>query len=136
MLYGGGGSDPLTGGTGADTFMFKPLTAMSAAATIMDFHTSQNDKIDLSDLLEGHYDPAHDAIAEFIQLTTSGSDTLLKVDLDGTGTGHSPVRIATIHGVTGSRSKRTSGVSPVVPCTRLSAISRIHQSDAPRSLPS
>ena len=52
-------------------------------------------------MLHGHYNPLTDAIADFVQLTTSGSNTLLKVDLDGTGGAHSPTTIATIQGVTG-----------------------------------
>jgi Ca2+-binding RTX toxin-like protein len=100
-LYGGGGADTLIGGTGLDTFLFKAATAMSASVTIQDFNTAENDRIDISDVLHGHYDPLTNAIADFVQLTTSGSDTLLKVDLDGTGSGFTPTQIATIHGVTG-----------------------------------
>ena len=101
VLYGAGGNDVLTGGLGADTFLFKAATAFTGSATITDFSTSQNDKIDISDVLHGHYDPLTNAISDFVQLTTSGSNTILKVDIDGTGTGHTPTAIATIQGVTG-----------------------------------
>jgi len=86
---------------GADTFLFKAATALLAPATIGDFNTGAGDKIDISDVLQGHYDSVRDAIADFVYLTTSGSDTLVKVDLDGTGTAYSPTAIATIQGVTG-----------------------------------
>ncbi len=36
-----------------------------------------------------------------MSLTTSGSNTLLKVDLDGTGGSYSPTQIATLSGITG-----------------------------------
>ncbi len=75
-------------------------TTINGSATITDFNTSQNDKIDIADLLHS-YNPLTDAIADFVQLTTSGSNTLLKVDIDGAGTAHSPATIATIQGVTG-----------------------------------
>ena len=101
VLYGGGGADLLYGGSGADTFMFKALTALTAPVTIADFATLQGDKIDITDVLAGHYDPLTNAIADFVTLTPSGSNTLLKIDLDGTGTTYSPTTIATISGVTG-----------------------------------
>ena len=101
ILYGAGGNDYLTGGAGADTFLFKGATAFTGSATIADFNTSQGDKIDISDVLHGNYDPLTDAISDFVQLTASGSNTLLKVDIDGIGTGHTPTTIATIQGVTG-----------------------------------
>lgn len=101
VLYGNGGNDYITGGAGADTFLFKGATAFTGVTTIADFNTGQGDKIDINDVLQGHYNPLTDAIANFVSLTTSGSDTLLKVDLDGAGTVYSPTTIATIHGVTG-----------------------------------
>jgi Ca2+-binding RTX toxin-like protein len=101
VLYGGGGADLLSGGSGADTFMFKALTALAAPVTIADFATLQGDKIDITDVLTGHYDPLTNAIADFVSLTASGSNTLLKIDLDGTGTTYTPTTIATISGVTG-----------------------------------
>jgi Ca2+-binding RTX toxin-like protein len=101
VIDGGGGADTLYGGSGADTFMFKALTALGAAVTIADYSASQGDKIDITDVLTGHYDPVTNAIGDFVSLTTSGSNTLLKVDLDGAGTTYSPTTIATISGVTG-----------------------------------
>jgi Ca2+-binding RTX toxin-like protein len=100
-LYGNGGNDYITGGAGADTFLFKGATALTGVTTIADFTTGDGDKIDIADVLQGHYDPMTDAITDFVSLTTSGSDTLLKVDLDGTGGTYSPTTIALIHGVTG-----------------------------------
>jgi Ca2+-binding RTX toxin-like protein len=101
ILTGDGGTDYLNGGAGADIFVFKAATALSASDTIADFNTGDGDRIDISDVLSGHYNPLQDAIDDFVTLTTSGSNTLLKVDLDGTGGTYSPTQIATITGVTG-----------------------------------
>ena len=57
IIDGGGGTDTIYGGSGADTFMFKAATALSASATLEDFSKSAGDKIDISDVLAGHYDP-------------------------------------------------------------------------------
>ena len=48
ILEGGAGNDTLTGGAGADVFVFGEQT--SATDTIMDFSSSQGDKIDISAL--------------------------------------------------------------------------------------
>jgi len=97
-IYGAGGNDHLIGGAGADTFLFKGATALTGVDTITDFNTSQGDKIDLADVIST-YDPATMAIANFVQLATSDSDTQVKVDTDGSGTSYT--QIATIQGVTG-----------------------------------
>jgi hypothetical protein len=52
-------------------------------------------------VLAGHYDPVHDAIADFASLTTSGINTHVNIDLDGTGGTYSPTNIATIYNETG-----------------------------------
>jgi Ca2+-binding RTX toxin-like protein len=98
IIYGGGGADYLSGGTGADTFVFKAATALSASATIADFSTGDGDKIDIANVISG-YDPLADAIGNFVELTTGGGSTQLKVDTDGSGTSYT--QIATISGVTG-----------------------------------
>jgi len=99
-LDGGDGLDSLTGGTGSDVFVFHAATAFNNVDVVGDFSTSDGDKIDISDVLTT-YNAATDNISDFVQLVTSGSDTLLKVDLDGAGTGHSMTQIATLTGVTG-----------------------------------
>jgi hypothetical protein len=76
------------------------LTDASHSSTIADYSTSDGDVIDISNLLTG-YDPVNDNLSDFVQLTTSGSNTLIKVDTDGTGTGHAMAQIATLSGVTG-----------------------------------
>ena len=98
ILYGGGGNDYLTGNAGADTFLFKGATAETGVSIIWDFNTSQGDKIDLADVVSG-YDPLTMAIANFVQLGTSGANTTVSVDTDGTGTSYT--QIATLASVTG-----------------------------------
>lgn len=98
VLHGEAGTDTLTGGTGADSFVFQASTALSAIDTITDFNLLDGDKIDISDVLQG-YDPLTHAIADWVEITTSGSNSILKVDVDGGG--NSFVQIATISGVTG-----------------------------------
>jgi Ca2+-binding RTX toxin-like protein len=100
MLQGNGGTDNLYGETGVDTFMFKSATALSASDNIQDFSTGDGDKIDISDVISA-YDPLTDTITDWVQITTSGANSLLKVDTDGTANGTSWTQIATIIGVTG-----------------------------------
>lgn len=97
-LYGDDGLDNLWGGTGADSFLFLKGTAFKNIDVINDFTKTQADKINISDLLQG-YDPATSAITGFVQITTSGTDSILKVDADGGSNNF--VQIATIKGVTG-----------------------------------
>lgn len=100
VLYGGSGADILFGEAGADRYVFEAASAFSAVDTIYGFNTSQNDMIDLRDVLS-LFDPLTDLITDFVEITTSGSDSILKVDQDGTGGTYSLTQIATISGVTG-----------------------------------
>ncbi len=98
VLYGDDGLDNLWGGAGADTFMFLKETAFKNIDVINDFSRTQLDKINVKDLLQG-YDPLTKAITDYVQITTSGSDSILRVDADGGA--NSFVQIATLKGVTG-----------------------------------
>jgi len=66
---------------------------------VTDFSTGQSDKLNLADVLD--FDPLTHAITDFVQITTSGSDSILKVDANGTTGGVNFVQIATLQGVTG-----------------------------------
>lgn len=98
-LYGGDGLDTLFGGAGEDIFVFENASAFNNVDVVKDFDVA-NDSIDISDLLSG-YDPMTDLLTDWVELTTSGSDTILKVDRDGDGGTYSLAQIATITGVTG-----------------------------------
>lgn len=99
-LISKGGADQLYGGSGADIFLFEYASAFSAVSTIADFNLGQADKIDISDVLT-LYDPLTHAITDFVQITTSGSNSSLFIDRDGTGSTYGLNQIATISGVTG-----------------------------------
>lgn len=96
-LIGGGGTDILYGGQGADTFGFALSAVGNGVSYIADFNAGDGDRIDLRDLLD-NYDPLNDLLGDFIQLTATGSDASLKVDLDGAGTNHGWTEIAYIYG--------------------------------------
>lgn len=98
VVTGGRGVDQLLGGAGVDTFLFENTSAFHDVDAIRDFSLSEGDKIDISDVLIG-YDALHDAITDFVRITTSGSDSVLSIDANGTGLNF--VQIATIQGVTG-----------------------------------
>ena len=106
-IYGGTGNDILSGGDGidmiygqggADTFIFEALTAFNASDNIQDFNLSENDKFDISDLLQG-YDATTDAITDFVQITETGTDSYLSVDADGGADNF--VQVAYIYNETG-----------------------------------
>ncbi len=99
-LDGGDGLDTLTGGTGTDIFLFHSATAFHNIDVVTDFTTAQTDKINIADLLTGFHSGT-DNIADFVSFVTSGSNTLLKVDMDGTGGTYSMTQIATLNGITG-----------------------------------
>jgi Ca2+-binding RTX toxin-like protein len=101
ILYGGDGPDALYGGSGADTFKFEAANAFNDVDTIKDFSTAQNDKIDISDILDGHFNPGTDDITHFVEIVTNGSNSEVYVDTSGTSTFNAADHIATIQGVTG-----------------------------------
>jgi Ca2+-binding RTX toxin-like protein len=110
-LYGGYGTTALHGDAGADTlvgmlygvdvFTFDAASAFNAVDTIQSFNTGDGDKIDVSNILETHYDPLHDLITNFVQIQTNGSNSELFVDTTGTATFNSADHVATILSVTG-----------------------------------
>ena len=75
MLDGGGGADILTGGSGADTFVF---AAGHGTDTITDFSPEEADLIDLSAL---------SGITGFAALTLTAEDTDTLLDLSAHGGG-------------------------------------------------
>jgi Ca2+-binding RTX toxin-like protein len=99
-IYGQDGLDTLLGGADADTFVFEAATAYNNVDVIKDYKTSENDKIDLSDLLSS-YNPISDAIEDFVRMTDNSGNTTLEIDRDGAGSTYSWQQIATIENVTG-----------------------------------
>ncbi len=68
-------------------------------ATITDFKPNDGDVIDISDILVGHYDLLTQSINDFVQMQTVGNNTIIKVDIDGTGTSQGWAQLATVGGV-------------------------------------
>jgi Ca2+-binding RTX toxin-like protein len=84
VLRGGGGNDILTGGLGSDTFV-RALNS-DGRDTITDFSLGPGgDKLDIGDVLAG-YDLGDNA-AEFVQLTVSNGDTIVRIDANGSAGG-------------------------------------------------
>lgn len=95
VMSGGNGADTMTGWSGCvDIFKFDAATAFDAVDTIQQLSTG--DVIDISDILDGHYDPLTDVITDFVQFTTNGSNTDIYVDTTGSATFGSAQQIATI----------------------------------------
>ncbi|MNQ28206.1 Poly(beta-D-mannuronate) C5 epimerase 4 [compost metagenome] len=86
ILTGGKGSDTLTGGSGADSFVWKSGDAGSAGSpdldVVMDFKDSEDDRLDLSDLLQGETSSTIDNFLKLIVDSGTGNATLL-VSKDG-----------------------------------------------------
>lgn len=83
ILDGGVGSDTLTGSSGADVFRFANIG--DAPDSITDFTPGQGgDQIDIASVLQG-FDPATDALSDFIQLNPAGDGYQLMVDPSGEG---------------------------------------------------
>nr|WP_297459345.1 retention module-containing protein [uncultured Halomonas sp.] len=85
-LTGGAGSDTLYGGLGADTFAWalgdQGSEANPAQDSVMDFDTSEGDKLDLSDLLQD-YESGDDELSSYIQATQDDDSTTLHISTTG-----------------------------------------------------
>jgi Ca2+-binding RTX toxin-like protein len=100
ILLSDAGKENMYGGLGADTFKFATTTFDATIDAIKDFSVAGGDHLDIHDILTS-YDPLTSAITNFIELTTSGANTVMKIDRDGTGASYTWTQIATIEGVTG-----------------------------------
>eukprot|EP01037_Dinobryon_pediforme_P002013 gene2015-2051_t len=94
LLIGGAGHATVSGGTN-DVFQVAGVGS-AGGFDVMDFGTAHNDLLDLSKLLSGiTLTPAN--VASYVNVTASGSDTVVAVDLAGTGSFANHV-VATLHG--------------------------------------
>ena len=85
VLAGGGGVDTLDGGSGADRFVFEAATAFNNIDTIRNFKLSDQDELDITDILLGTYNPNIHDITDFVQITDDGQHSYLAVDANGGG---------------------------------------------------
>jgi Ca2+-binding RTX toxin-like protein len=99
-IYGGDGLDTLYGGSGEDIFVFEAASAFNNIDVIKDFKYSEDDKIDISDLLVGYTSGVSD-INDFVSLTESSGNTTLVIDRDGTAGTYNDASIATLTNVSG-----------------------------------
>lgn len=99
IIYGDAGADTIFGGAGADTFRFEAATAYSGIDLIKDFRVIEGDVLDIADVLSGIYDPINDNLADFVQFTQSGNDTVVSIDRDGVGATYAWTQIAVLQGV-------------------------------------
>ncbi|KPF42169.1 Ig-like domain-containing protein, partial [Rhizobium sp. AAP43] len=89
VLHGGMGQVMMTGGAGADTFVFDEtaLHELDVADVITDYSLSEGDVLDVSALLDtllGEQRSEADA-ASHVKLSTDGTDTTLSVDMGDSG---------------------------------------------------
>ncbi len=92
VLDGGAGRDRLTGDAGQDSFRFSE--AGDGVDRVTDF-TLSVDGLDLARVLPDFV--AGDPLADFVQLTIDGDDTIVAVSVDGSGAGF--INLARLQGV-------------------------------------
>ena len=81
ILVGGIDNDTLSSGTGANTFAFRE-TGSANIDHIVDYSFVENDKIDLSALLDI---ATGKNVTDYVEVTQSGSDITVRVDVNGGG---------------------------------------------------
>ncbi|MGV3653644.1 MAG: Ig-like domain-containing protein, partial [Noviherbaspirillum sp.] len=89
ILVGGAGDDVLTGGLGSDTFRFLSGDQQDTVSgdRITDFTVGQGgDVLDLAELLQGEHASA-ESLGSFLSFSKVGADTVLTIDVDGSGAG-------------------------------------------------
>ena len=90
VIYGGLGDDVLFGGSGADTFVF--MDSNEGIDTIKDFNAAEGDVLDISNILAG-FDPLADALTDYVNVNNVGGDTVVQIDVSGTGANFQTIAI-------------------------------------------
>lgn len=98
-IVGEAGADTLYGGAGADKFWYLNMDAGKHVDTIKDFSVAQGDQLELSELLDGHYNATQDAINDFVFSRVVNGSTIISVDLNGSGNAANAVDIAKLEGL-------------------------------------
>lgn len=95
--------DVITGSAYGDTLIYHMLNTADATGgnnndNWTNFNLAQGDKIDLHELLTG-WDHQASTLQNFVKVTTSGNDTVISIDRDGTGGTFTPTTLITLNGV-------------------------------------
>ncbi|MGU3525153.1 BapA/Bap/LapF family large adhesin [Enterobacteriaceae bacterium C23F] len=94
--------DVITGSAYGDTLIYHLLANTATGGNNNDnwtnFSLDQGDKIDLRELLTG-WDHQASTLQNFVKVTTSGNDTVISIDRDGTGGSFSSTTLITLNNV-------------------------------------
>ncbi len=102
-------NDVINGTAYGDTLIYQVLNNTVGNATAgnntgdhwTNFSISQGDKIDIGDLLVGWNGQAS-TLGNYVHVTTSGNNTVISIDRDGTGTTYTNTTLVTLDGVQSS----------------------------------
>lgn len=98
VIAGGMGNDTLYGGDGDDVFLFESIA--DGVDTIADFDMLEGDSIDMSALLTA-YNPLQHSLDDFIFAREESGNTVLSVDVSGSGNAANAVDVVVVRSVTG-----------------------------------
>ncbi|MCT4708625.1 Ig-like domain-containing protein [Enterobacteriaceae bacterium H16N7] len=96
-------SDVINGSVYGDTLVYHLLNSTDAAGgngadTWKNFSLAQGDKIDIHDLLTG-WNGQQSTLGNYLNVTTSGNNTVVSIDRDGTGSTYHSTNIVTLENV-------------------------------------
>lgn len=108
FLLGSGGADFLSGGSGGDTFVYAAASdspSLAGADTILDFDANQaGERIDLSAIFGGTlaFETAQNAnaVANTVTWVQSGTDTIIRADVNGNTTADLVIKLTGLHTLT------------------------------------
>jgi Ca2+-binding RTX toxin-like protein len=104
IIYGSAGADSMSGGADRDTFLYKALSEGTATETISGFTTgATGDVLDLHELLVDFapgYDGTNAFTGGYVTFDTSSvTNTVVKIDADGSAGIGAAVTLVTLTGV-------------------------------------
>ena len=83
-LLGGGGTDTINCGTGADAIVFKDATAFTGIATVKTFTNNSGNVLDISDIINT-VDPTQASIDQFCPARYERDEFVLNINAQGSG---------------------------------------------------